>query len=210
MTEHNQKSLTRQRLLESACRVFAEKGFHKATILDICGEAGANVAAVNYHFGGKRKLYDKAWRHAFALAEEAFPLDGGLTAEASGEERLRAFIFSFLHRLFDDGPSGYFSRMMNREMAEPTSSFPAIYQEVLVPTRGYLCGVLRGLLGTDVAEEQVLRCSYSVISQCVFFSHHLPRPDRRSFEKGEILQNINMLGDYVTCFCLGGIRAVGG
>ena len=38
---------TRQRLLDAAARLFAEHGFEKVTVRDICKEAGANVAAVN-------------------------------------------------------------------------------------------------------------------------------------------------------------------
>ncbi len=208
MTEDNNSCQTRHRLLESACRIFAEKGFHKATIVEICGEAEANVASVNYHFGSKRKLYDKAWRHAFTQAQACFPLDSGLTEKATGEERLRVFIFSFLNRLLDKGSAGYFARMMNREMAEPTPSFPAIHEEALVPTRRYLCGVLRGLLGAEVAEEEVFCCCYSVISQCVFLLHHLPMREKVLCKESEMYEKIDTLGEYLTRFCLGGIQAV--
>ncbi len=43
---------------------------------DGCRAARANVAAVNYHFGGKQ-LYVAAWRHAIAQSVKAYPLDEG-------------------------------------------------------------------------------------------------------------------------------------
>ena len=49
---------TRDRILESACRAFAERGFRETTISDICRAAQANIAAVNYYFGSKEKLYE--------------------------------------------------------------------------------------------------------------------------------------------------------
>ncbi|RXF57379.1 TetR family transcriptional regulator, partial [Enterococcus faecalis] len=37
-----------------------------ATVAEICARAGANIAAVNYYFGGKVALYQEAWRHCLA------------------------------------------------------------------------------------------------------------------------------------------------
>ena len=47
----------RERLLETALEVFARKGFHDATVAEICKKARANVASINYYFGGKEALY---------------------------------------------------------------------------------------------------------------------------------------------------------
>ena len=47
---------TRERLVEVSARLFAERGFSKVTVREICQRAHANVAAVNYHFGGKDGL----------------------------------------------------------------------------------------------------------------------------------------------------------
>ena len=42
---------TRERLLKAAEALFAERGFKRVTVREICLAARANVAAVNYHFG---------------------------------------------------------------------------------------------------------------------------------------------------------------
>ncbi len=47
---------TRSRLLDAAERLFADHGFHATSIRDITDLAGANVAAINYHFGSKEQL----------------------------------------------------------------------------------------------------------------------------------------------------------
>lgn len=50
-------SRTRQRLLDAAREVFSEFGYNGASVRQIVSRAGANVASVNYHFGGKDALY---------------------------------------------------------------------------------------------------------------------------------------------------------
>ena len=51
---------TRQRLLQAAGQLFAEKGYEGASVRDICKKAQANFAAVNYHFHDKERLYIEA------------------------------------------------------------------------------------------------------------------------------------------------------
>ena len=48
---------TRRRLLDTAAQLFSQRGFKNVTVRDLCDEANANVAAVNYHFGSKDGLY---------------------------------------------------------------------------------------------------------------------------------------------------------
>ena len=61
---------TRERLLKAATEVFAEHGFEKATIREICRRADANVAAIHYHFGDKKQLYAAIFEAVFELLLE--------------------------------------------------------------------------------------------------------------------------------------------
>ena len=106
---------TVQRLLEAAGQVFAERGFAAATVRDICERAGANVAAINYHFRDKLGLYQAVFRHAVTC--------GGSVVDApdtSGTpaERLHAWTSSFLSDLVAKDNAGWPSRLMARELAE--------------------------------------------------------------------------------------------
>src|SRR5829696_8158372 len=110
---------TRLRLLRAAGLVFAEQGFRDATVRDICARAGANVAAVSYHFGGKEELYGALLQHLGRQAIARHPPDRGTTAAASAEERLYAFVHSFLTRMLEDEGVGC---IVAREMIEPTGA----------------------------------------------------------------------------------------
>ena len=61
--------LTRTRLIDAAGEMFAEFGFHHTTVRQICERAGANVAAVNYHFRDKTGLYTEVVRQSMRAAK---------------------------------------------------------------------------------------------------------------------------------------------
>ena len=65
--------MTKTRLLEAAGEEFAEKGFEVARVRSICERAGANLAAVNYHFGDKEQLYVQAVLEAHRCGMELPP-----------------------------------------------------------------------------------------------------------------------------------------
>ncbi|MBW4050491.1 MAG: TetR/AcrR family transcriptional regulator [Proteobacteria bacterium] len=51
------KRTTKEKLLDAAEKLFARKGFHATSLREITGEAGVDLALVNYHFGGKKPLF---------------------------------------------------------------------------------------------------------------------------------------------------------
>jgi len=47
---------TKNKILDAAEQLFADKGFNGTSLREITGAAGVNLAAVNYHFGSKKEL----------------------------------------------------------------------------------------------------------------------------------------------------------
>src|SRR5438094_6250621 len=94
---------TRERVLRTAARLFAERGFKKVTVRDICRAARANVAAVNYHFGDKQGLYREVLQMAIDVVRAT--TDAGRKA-GEGQpprEKLRRYFSVFLHRVLTPG-----------------------------------------------------------------------------------------------------------
>jgi AcrR family transcriptional regulator len=162
---------TRQRLIEIAGEVFAEQGFRAATIREICGRAGANVAAVNYHFGDKEQLYHHVLEHAHRISLARHPPDLGTTRDSSAEERLHAFVHSFLLRLLDDGVPAWLGKLMAREMVEPTPALDGLVEHVMRPLLTRIVGIVQELAGEGADPERVRLCAQSIVGQCVFYRH---------------------------------------
>ena len=90
---------TRARLLHAAERLFADRGFKKVTVRDICRAARANVAAVNYHFGDKLGLYREVMQSAIDRIRATNDVARKAGLGRTAEERLRRSIVIFVTRL---------------------------------------------------------------------------------------------------------------
>src|SRR5262245_47886141 len=124
---------TRERVLRAAAQLFADRGFKKVTVRDICKAARANVAAVNYHFGDKSGLYREVLRRAIEIVRSTS--DAARTAGEGrpAEERLRRYIHVSLCRVVTDSHSSWISRLIHREIADPTPAFDALVDQGIRP-----------------------------------------------------------------------------
>src|ERR1700704_1540063 len=94
-----QDSETRGRLLLPAAQLFAARGFRRVTVREICREAPANVAAVNYHFGGKLGLYEEVLSTAIQTMRATTDAARAAGKGRPPEYRLRAYVRVFLERV---------------------------------------------------------------------------------------------------------------
>lgn len=198
---------TRHRLVAAAAEVFAERGFQNATIREISRRAATNIAAVNYHFGDKERLYTEVLRHGARQIDEQYPIQTGQPGLTPPSERLRLFIYSFLHRIFSCDRSAYHARLMTREMVEPTHALDAVVEEVIRPISKALESVVRELLRPEASECQVRNCCAGVVGQCVYFFHCRPMLIRLFPNQTYGPTDIEQLAAHITRFSLGGIAA---
>ena len=142
------KQDVKEKLIHSAIEVFSQKGYRDGKIAHIVKGAGANISAVNYHFGSKDQLFLAALRQAFADADEVYPSRGGLAESATAEEKVAAVARAVLIRSFDEGKAGNFNRIMSRTMHVPGSPVEMILTEVQGFELKYLSEILADFLET--------------------------------------------------------------
>jgi len=201
---------TRRQLLEAAGEVFAEVGFRDATVREICKRAGANIAAVNYHFGDKETLYLEVLRYTHGKALEKYPPLLDVPADAPPEKKLRAFVCSLLLRIFDKGPTAWHGKLMSREMIDPTGALDSVVEERIRPMAAHLSQIVAELLKCPVTDDRVRLCSFSVVSQCVFYHHCRPVVSRLfPTQLPQDKESIDQLADHITKFSLAALKHLG-
>lgn len=203
---------TKRRLIMAAGEVFAQHGFRAATIREICKRAGASNSAVNYHFRDKEGLYEAVFEYSHRWAVEKYPHDLGLGDGATPEERLRAFILSFLLRGLGDGFPAWHGKLLAQETADPRGVLSKVAETAIRPMDEYLEGIVRGLLQSGDSSQapdvqSVQLCRMNIIGQCIFQLHarkFMPFPGPRDLEPKEI----TAIADQIFRFSLGGIQAI--
>jgi AcrR family transcriptional regulator len=200
---------TRERLLDSASTIFAEKGFRAATIKEISEKAGANIAAVNYHFGSKEQLYVEAWRYAFNNSIKAHPPDGGISLDAPAEERLKGQIKALIYRISD--PHNREFKIMQQELYDNTGLLERVFRELLEPLRMRTLQLVVEILGPSVPQQLAEYCEVSIISQCItpLLSEKWSRQGRtQAGSQRKRVFNIHKYAQHVAEFSLAGLKAV--
>ncbi len=196
---------TRNRILEAAGELFAERGFRGATVRMICERARVNVSAIKYHFGGKDELYYEVLNFWHEFAVQKYPHLLGLGEDAPPEEQLRAFISSLLFRILDKGKPAWFGKLMAREMAHPTKAFDHMVREVMRPLNKLLSSIVKNIVKTPVSEEGIILCCTSIIGQCVYYynSRYIAQLFRRDMSSPEEIERI---ADHIMRFSLEGLE----
>lgn len=199
---------TCEKILRASCEVFAENGYHKTTVRDICSRASVNVAAINYHFGGKEKLYEAVCKHVLGVSDSSRISAFTLGQSADPEERLRRFIESFLYEILDRNALSHKSKIMAWEMIEPSHILDKIVADIIRPRHDQICAIISALLGAHATEDLVKKCCFSIIGQCFHYRHARPvivrLHPRQTFDSDAIGE----IADHITRFSLGAMRCI--
>ncbi|WP_309396493.1 TetR/AcrR family transcriptional regulator [Cerasicoccus maritimus] len=125
---------TRERILLTAERFYAERGFDGTSMRSLTEEAGVNLAAVNYHFGSKKALMWDMFRakivplndERIRRLEAAEAQPGGATLEAIFDALLRPM---FEQAQGPDGTNIIFMRMVGRMFSENEEFWQQLHVE---------------------------------------------------------------------------------
>jgi AcrR family transcriptional regulator len=214
---------TKERLLDAAEVLFARKGYDAVSIREIAGDAGVNLAAVNYHFQGKENLYREVLRRRLAPKREML-LAAIAKVEAAGDEapRLEMLIRAFVGTHLEDAlgtPGGLMGlHLMSREMSEPRHGARVLFRELIGPVRARIRKLFAELLPA-ADERRIQMIIGSLVGQFIYYAMfwHNRQAATQEPEQGDAMfvslgetseDYIANVIDHVTRFTLGGIREI--
>jgi TetR/AcrR family transcriptional regulator, regulator of cefoperazone and chloramphenicol sensitivity len=194
---------TREKLLEAAEQVFAERGFYAATVREICRRAGANVAAVNYHFGDKLNLYTEVLlRFAHTLDVESALGD----PSASPEDLLRAIIRMRLQRVFASERPDLPFRLIAQEWMRPTPAIDRVIGEAFRPLYDRFRDIVGAILGLPRDDETTRLCVHSIIGQAIHYVQGRPLLARLWPDLKMTPDQVDRIADHIADFSLAYLR----
>jgi TetR/AcrR family transcriptional regulator, regulator of cefoperazone and chloramphenicol sensitivity len=194
---------TQKRLLLAAGEVFAERGYHAATIKEITDAAGASLASVNYHFRDKAELYAAVLRKIADDRADIIPPDEALTG--SPANRLRQFIAWYCDKAMCRDRQPWEQMLLAREMVEPTPALDVLFDAVFKPLNYKLSGLLAELLNVPTSSDQVALASASVLGQCTYYLKHYPMIGRMHPQLGD-KPDVSTLSAHIAKFTLAGLK----
>jgi AcrR family transcriptional regulator len=191
---------TKTRIMDVAEGLFAEKGYATTSLRDITGEAGTNLASVNYHFQSKEGLLlALIERHVGPVNRERLAaLDGleggGARTPPSLEDLVRAFLAPALTRLQERRAAGSrFMRLAGRLHAETDEHLHAVFLSQFEEVARRYGRAFRRALPHLSEKEVQLRTHFLVgaMAHTLLWSGNLPGPPfgrRRSVPPDEVLE----------------------
>lgn len=173
-----EKADARQRLIEAALKVFGEHGFKGASTRAIAGEAGANIAAIPYYFGGKEGLYlavagyiadQITGRMGPGLNAAGKLADDPATTPEQRHQAMLALADGFISMLVGTEEAALWARFVVREQFDPTEAFDVLYDRVMGPSYVAIAKLLGPLLGLQPDSDVLKLRIFSVIGQALVF-----------------------------------------
>jgi AcrR family transcriptional regulator len=189
----------RERIVESAGEMFAERGYDSTTVRDICQRAGVNIAAVNYYFGDKHRLYVEAVlrAHRWRMSRATLPK---WSANTPPRQKLADFITTFIRRVRSEPDDVWRTRLVMREMLQPTGACAELVQESIRPQFELLLGILQELMPPRTSPQQLHLTAFSIVGQCLFY--HVADPVIRNLIDADEYESyeVDRLAEHIAAF----------
>jgi AcrR family transcriptional regulator len=172
MTTLSTEKDTKSTLLDCAERLFLVKGFEAVSVREITDAAGANVAAVNYHFTSKTQLYRACLERRLAkIACKRVALIERFSNQETPstlQEIISAFVRDSFEEMLLNPDGGHLLQIIYREMSPAGVASDLVTNELIAPVHKALINAIHKIRPT-LPEKHLSRCVSSLSGQILHF-----------------------------------------
>src|SRR5580658_10820296 len=129
--------ITRDRILKTAVRLFAERGYEATSVRTLAAKAHVNQAAISYHFKSKDGLYRDVLRDAIHALTEHQLSHAQETQAMPREHALGEFVRQQLRPLSARDEVSRFIHLFYWETVHPTMVYRKLVSEEATPFVGF-------------------------------------------------------------------------
>ncbi|KJS31743.1 MAG: hypothetical protein VR64_09335 [Desulfatitalea sp. BRH_c12] len=160
------KDNARERLLEAGLDVFGRFGYEQATTRRITRQAGVNIAAIPYYFGGKQGLYGEVVSYVIGaivshLESTIQEIDLQKAAGPPNASQALALLLNLLAVIIEfmiGSPQAQrFARIILREQLDPSDAYDIIFKRLMSPVLDTLAGLIAAATQTPLSDASKLR-----------------------------------------------------
>jgi len=198
---------TRDALLDAAERLFSERGYEGVGIREIAARAGANLAAIQYHFGSKRSLYLETMRRTATRPEVV--ANWKLLSSAPRDSRgaaavLVRFVRALVERLLDPGEVNRSACLMLQEALRPSEAVGDVAAGFTTPREDLLADLVRRV-APGTSRAAALAGARSILSQILYFLIFRPFLEQRDERLYSDARRVRATADAIARFSLRGL-----
>lgn len=198
--------VTKDKILNAAIPIFANRGFDDATVREICESAGVNQAAINYHFGDKQSLYAEAVKHCCARGRpQEFPAG---FSERPAAEQLREFIRQRVSGILASRDDLHHRKLLLREMGSPTAATQDLMRNYVRSQYDILLGIVKAIVPDGVSQATLYMILFSITGQFMFYRAAAPMGAMIMGEEDFAGLTVEDVVDHIYQFSLAALGAV--
>lgn len=187
------KKSSKERIMESATKLFAQKGFDAVSIREICKDAGVNLCLISYYFGSKQELYntiiydliEKQTQYADQFFDTA--IDPVTLPKKQQIDLLLRMLDKFIDFFYSNISSDLIVLLLKDQQSSEAKFHSPVFE--------YLRTVIASVFDKDKNDKEVIFRTLFIISQInspkilPAFSLRLLKQDKFTQEDIEIIKN---------------------
>jgi AcrR family transcriptional regulator len=198
---------TRNQLLDAGLRLFSIHGYESVSTRQLTTESGANIAAINYHFGGKEGLYRAVLEQLVTDTEEYFgpgleKIKSNILAGGDDPHKLVGVIKGFVTNMFRIFLQDEFMRwrapLVMREYANPSENFDILFKGRIEPLHKTVTAIAATVMKKPMDDPECVIRAHAILGQIVVFGIARVVLWKRLDWEGYTPERVTMIADIAT------------